>query len=107
MAYELLAPVASICALLFAAFSAWRVLKGETGTARMNDISQAIRRGAMTYLGKQYKTIAILVAISAIALGFALGAFTALAFVTGAICSALAGYIGMAVADHFPRRSSE
>jgi len=98
MAYELLAPIASIFALLFAAFSAWRVHKGETGTARMNDISQAIREGAVVYLRKQYGTIAIYVAISAIALGLALGAFTALAFVTGAICSALAGYIGMAVA---------
>lgn len=98
MTYELLAPMASISALLFAAYSAWCVLKGETGTARMNDISQAIRDGAMTYLRKQYKTIAIFVAISATALGLALGAFTALAFVTGAIFSALAGYIGMAVA---------
>jgi K(+)-stimulated pyrophosphate-energized sodium pump len=90
--------MASISALLFAAYSAWRVLKEETGTARMNDISQAIREGAMTYLRKQYTTIAIFVAISATALGLVLGAFTALAFVTGAICSALAGYIGMAVA---------
>ena len=98
MTYELLTPMASISALLFATYSAWRVLKGETGTARMNDISNAIRDGAMTYLRKQYKTIAIFVAVSAIALGFALGAFTALAFVTGAICSALAGYIGMSVA---------
>lgn len=98
MTYELLAPMGSISALLFAAYSAWRVLQRETGTALMNDISQAIRDGAMTYLRKQYTTIAIFVAVSAIALNFALGAFTALAFVTGAICSALAGYIGMAVA---------
>jgi K(+)-stimulated pyrophosphate-energized sodium pump len=98
MAYELLAPVASIAALLFAAFSTWRVLKRETGTARMNDISRAIRDGATAYMRKQYVTIAILVALSAIALGLALGAFTSLAFVAGAICSALAGYIGMAVA---------
>jgi len=98
MAYELLAPVASISALLFAAFSAWHVLKRETGTARMDDISQAIQDGAKTYLRKQYKMIAILVAMSTIALGLALGAFTALAFATGAICSALAGYVGMAVA---------
>jgi K(+)-stimulated pyrophosphate-energized sodium pump len=64
----------------------------------MNDISQAIQDGAKTYLRKQYRMIAILVAVSTIALGLALGAFTALAFATGAICSALAGYIGMAVA---------
>ena len=98
MEYELLAPMAGILALLFAAFSAWRVHKGKTGTTRMNDISQAIHEGAVVYLRKQYRTIAIYVTISTIGLGLALGAFTALAFVTGAICSAVAGYIGMAVA---------
>jgi K(+)-stimulated pyrophosphate-energized sodium pump len=98
MSYELLAPVASVFALLFAAFSTWRILRMETGTVRMRSIAQAIRDGAMTYLKKQYTTIAILAAISALALGLILGAFTAVAFVAGAICSALAGYVGMAVA---------
>jgi len=98
MAYELLAPVASISALLFAAYSAWRVVGYKTGTARMNEISEAIRDGAMTYLNRQYKVIAVFVALSAVVLGFVLGAFTALAFVAGAICSALAGYMGMATA---------
>lgn len=98
MAYELLAPVASVCALLFAAFSAWRVLRAETGTARMNSISRAIRDGAVTFLKKQYRTVAIFVAISTVALGLALGGFDSLAFAAGAICSALAGYTGMAVA---------
>ena len=98
MAYELLAPIASISALLFAAYSAWRVVRHERGTARMKEISEAIRDGAMAYLNRQYRMIAVFVALSAIALGFVLGAFTALAFVTGAICSALAGYTGMAAA---------
>jgi len=98
MGYELLAPIAGVSALLFAAYSAWRVLRAETGTALMNDISQAIQDGAMTYLRKQYTTIAIFVALSAIALSFTLGSFTALAFTAGALCSALAGYVGMAVA---------
>ena len=98
MAVELLAPVAGICALLFALYSAWRVDRYEAGTARMNDISEAIRDGARTYLNRQYRMIALFVALSAMVLGFVLGPFTALAFVTGAICSALAGYMGMVIA---------
>jgi len=64
----------------------------------MNEISGAIQDGAMAYLNRQYRMIALFVALSAAALGVVLGAFTALAFVAGAICSALAGYIGMAAA---------
>jgi len=64
----------------------------------MKEISEAIRDGAMTYLNRQYRMIAVFVVLSAIALGFVLGAFAALAFVAGAICSALAGYMGMVVA---------
>jgi K(+)-stimulated pyrophosphate-energized sodium pump len=107
MAYELLAPVAGVSALLFAAFSAWRVVRSETGTARMNDVARAIREGAATYLRKQYRTVALLIAVSALALGLALGAFTALAFVAGAICSALAGYVGMSVAVRANVRTAE
>jgi K(+)-stimulated pyrophosphate-energized sodium pump len=98
VAYESLAPLASITALLFARFSAWRVLSHECGTARMNDISGAIREGAMAYLHRQYRVIALFVGLSAVALAIILGPFTALAFVTGAICSAVAGYLGMAAA---------
>jgi len=64
----------------------------------MKEISKAIRDGAMAYLNRQYKVIAVFVALSAVALGSVLGAFTALAFLAGAICSALAGYLGMTIA---------
>jgi K(+)-stimulated pyrophosphate-energized sodium pump len=98
LTYVWLAPVASIFALLFAAFSVWRALLHESGTTRMNDVSGAIQDGATAYMKRQYSMIAIFMALSAIALGVTLGAFTALAFVAGAVCSALAGFAGMGAA---------
>ena len=98
MDLSIAAPIAGLSALAFAAYLAWSILKRETGTARMREISDAIRNGAMAYLNRQYKTIAIFTAVLAVILGLSLGPFTALAFIMGAICSALAGYIGMVIA---------
>ncbi len=89
---------AGLSALAFAGYLTWGILKKETGTPRMRAISDAIREGAMTYLKRQYRTIMIFIAVLTGILSLSLGPFTALAFVVGAICSALAGYIGMSVA---------
>ena len=98
MLHRILVPSAIVAALLFAALSAWRVLKAETGTPAMNGISAAIRGAAVTFMKKQYATIAVFVVILAVALGLFLGAFTGVAFAAGAICSGLAGFVGMSVA---------
>ena len=94
-----LAPVAGLVSLLFAAFFASRVLKEDTGTKEMQEISLAIQEGAMAYLNRQYKTIAV-VAIILAALIFMLlddGAKIAIGFIVGAASSAAAGYVGMNV----------
>ena len=94
-----LAPVAGLVSLLFAAFFASRILKEETGTKEMQQISLAIQEGAMAYLNRQYKTIAV-VAIVLAALIFILlddGAKIAIGFIVGAASSAAAGYVGMNV----------
>jgi K(+)-stimulated pyrophosphate-energized sodium pump len=94
-----LAPVAGLVSLIFAAFFASRVLKEDTGTKEMQQISLAIQEGAMAYLNRQYKTIAI-VAIVLAALIFILlddGAKISIGFIVGAASSAAAGYVGMNV----------
>jgi len=97
--------VISFLGLVTAYFLARYVLEQETGTAKMQEISAAIREGAMAFLKRQYKTIAIFTAILAILI-FAIYAFsgktsyawhTSFAFILGAICSALSGYVGMYV----------
>ncbi|HPA25812.1 MAG TPA: sodium-translocating pyrophosphatase [bacterium] len=93
----------SILGLAVAYALARYVLKQDTGTAKMQQISEAIKEGAMAFLKRQYKTIAIFTVILAVIL-FAVYAFsgktsyawhTAIAFILGAVCSALSGYVGM------------
>ncbi|MCD6452767.1 MAG: sodium-translocating pyrophosphatase [Dehalococcoidales bacterium] len=76
------------------------VLKQDQGSGRIRQISTAIKEGALAFLGREYKILAIFVAVVAVILGIipSLGWWVTLAFVGGAICSALAGYIGMNIA---------
>jgi K(+)-stimulated pyrophosphate-energized sodium pump len=92
-------PIAGIVALAFAALLTRYVFKKDTGSPEMFAIGEAIREGAMAYLKRQYKTIAIVsIVLGAIIMGLIeprpwVGA----AFLLGAFCSALSGYIGMYV----------
>ncbi len=94
-----LAPLAGLISLVFSAIFARSVLKEDTGNEEMQYISAAIQEGAMAYLNRQYKTIAVVAVILA-ALIFALlddGAKVAIGFIVGAVSSAIAGYVGMNV----------
>lgn len=96
--------VISLLALAFSGYLARYVLSQDRGTVAMQQISDAIREGAEAFLKRQYKTIAIFSIILA-ALIFILywvvrgepgvAWRTTVAFLLGAGCSALAGYIGM------------
>lgn len=97
-------PLFGVLALLYTFWrSAW-VSKQEVGTDKMARIAKNIADGAMAFLKAEYRVLAIFVLCVAILLGFS-GASSegsspliALAFILGAICSALAGYLGMRVA---------
>lgn len=99
-----LIPAAGLIALLFTYIkSAW-VSKQEVGTEKMAKIAGHISEGAMAFLRAEYKILAIFVVIVAVLLGIQ-GSVTenssplvALSFVVGALCSGLAGFIGMKVA---------
>ncbi|HZQ45228.1 MAG TPA: sodium-translocating pyrophosphatase [Acidobacteriaceae bacterium] len=92
---------------LIAAFVLSRlVLAGDTGTADMQEISNAIREGAEAFLARQYRTIAIIAVILAIILFIGYHASertapyalrTVISFLVGALCSGIAGYTGMYV----------
>lgn len=101
------APVAGIVALLFAAYLMASVLKENPGNARMQELSQAIFEGAMAFLNRQYKTlIPFTIAIFAI-LFFVEGYRLAVSFLVGAVCSAIAGYIGMTSTTKANARTTE
>ncbi|WP_048149559.1 sodium-translocating pyrophosphatase [Methanolacinia paynteri] len=92
-----LAPVCALIALLFAGYSFMSVKKEGEGNEVVKKITAAIHTGAMVYLNRQYRAIAVFVVVFAIVIAVLLpnGALTAGCFVAGAVLSATAGYIGM------------
>ncbi|MDZ4722659.1 MAG: sodium-translocating pyrophosphatase [candidate division Zixibacteria bacterium] len=103
----------SILGLVFAWWLASWVLKRPTGTAAMQAISNAIKDGAEAFLRRQNRTIVMLAALVALALfigygiirehrefdpvdtAMSLALWVTVSFVFGAICSVIAGYVGM------------
>ncbi|MBI2550224.1 sodium-translocating pyrophosphatase [Candidatus Woesearchaeota archaeon] len=95
---HLIAFSGSIVALLFAFLSTMKVLRQDSGSEAMRLIASAIKEGAVAFLNRQYKTVAIITIILAVVIAVALKSYVlAAAFVLGAFLSALAGYIGMMV----------
>ncbi|MGS0745855.1 sodium-translocating pyrophosphatase [Syntrophomonas erecta subsp. sporosyntropha] len=92
------APLGGALALLFALFLSSRVSKADPGNEKMQEISGHIHEGAMAFLSRQYTALAIFVVIVFIILIVFIDWQTALCFLAGASCSALAGFIGMSVA---------
>jgi len=94
----------SVSSLVVAALLARQVLRADTGTPRMQEISNAIKEGAEVFLRRQYKTIYLISGVVALVLlllylksDFTLAWKITVGFLTGAICSGLAGFIGMFV----------
>ena len=97
-------PAFGVLALLFVFIkSAW-VNKQDQGTDKMKRIAKNIADGAMSFLKAEYKILAIFVVAVAVLLFFkgsneeGSNGMVAVSFIVGAICSALAGFIGMKVA---------
>ncbi|SCG83015.1 membrane-bound proton-translocating pyrophosphatase [Proteiniborus sp. DW1] len=92
------APVVGIIALLFALYKASTINKVSPGNDRMKEIASYIADGAMAFLSREYKTLAIFVVILFIILSLGIDILTGVSFLIGAIFSALTGFFGMKVA---------
>jgi len=88
--------VAGVVTLAYALWLAYSVKNAAKGSEKMVEISSAISEGANAFLMRQYKTLAPIVVVLAIAIYF-INLQTTIAFLAGVLCSALAGYIGMKV----------
>ncbi|MGB9929657.1 MAG: sodium-translocating pyrophosphatase [Methanosarcina sp.] len=95
-----LAPICALIGLIFAGISYMSVKKEGEGDALIKKITSSIHAGAMVYLNRQYRAIAVFVVLfgTIIALILPNGLLTAVCFVFGAVLSATAGYIGMLTA---------
>ena len=106
-------PVAGVLTVLFVLWLIYDVLKRDSGTPKMKEIGDMIFQGAWAFLKRQYSTIAIFTVVIAIIIGVVVGFLggnesgytgwdiawrTSVAFLAGAVCSAVAGFIGMYIA---------
>ena len=112
-AIQWIIPIAGIAAVLFAGYLARDVVSRDKGTQAMQDVAGTIYEGAVAFIKRQYRTIALLAlggaAIIAVVIGVVegkevadtdivgaeLGVRTGVAFLVGAICSMASGIIGM------------
>ncbi len=95
--------IGALAALLFAVFTAKRIMKFSEGTDKMKKISLAIRQGANAFLKRQYVVVGVFFAfmfvlLSVMAIFKLLTPYVPFAFVTGGFFSALSGFIGMKIA---------
>ncbi|MBK9612338.1 sodium/proton-translocating pyrophosphatase [Candidatus Amarobacter glycogenicus] len=104
---QIMIPAASAAAVLFAIWLAFDVLKRDKGTASMQEIAGTILEGANAFLNRQYRTIAIMAAVTSVVVAAIVGIFkdsvevgvlTGAAFIVGALASGVSGYIGMSIA---------
>jgi K(+)-stimulated pyrophosphate-energized sodium pump len=100
----LLAPASGLASIAIALALRQYVRKQDAGTEKMGEIAAAITEGAKAFLARQYKTLAIFGAVMSILLftflpePFFKGGLLAVAYIIGAVCSGLAGYLGMDIA---------
>jgi K(+)-stimulated pyrophosphate-energized sodium pump len=106
-------PLFGVVALLYVMWKSNWVTRQDAGNERMQRIAKSISEGAMAFLRAEYKVLAIFVAAVAALLAFK-GAseadsswLIAVSFIVGAICSALAGFIGMRIATKANVRTTQ
>jgi len=108
-------PIVCLITLIFTIYLARDVLSKDTGTPKMKEIGDMIFEGAWAFLKRQYKTIAIIAIVVAVVIGVLVGLLggergiegmtkfgimwrTGVAFLVGALCSGISGFLGMYVA---------
>ena len=98
MDWVFLAPIAAVVSILFGGYLFYRVYQTPSGSDKAVRVSRAINQGANAYLRTLYTALVVIAVILATVLGVLFGIWTAVAYIFGALCSAMAGYFGMQVA---------
>jgi K(+)-stimulated pyrophosphate-energized sodium pump len=109
-------PIAAVIAVITTVYLIVWVFRQERGSEKMQEVSAAIREGAFAFLKRQYTTIYLISAVVAVILFFVPmtdetgtripGFILAGSYLLGAVCSGLAGYIGMYTSVHSNMRAA-
>ena len=95
MSLTIIAILCGLLAVVYGIVTSRQVLSASAGNDKMQEIAAAIQEGAKAYLGRQYRTIAIVGVVVAVLVALFLGVIPTVGFVIGAVLSGVAGYIGM------------
>ncbi len=105
--YLILSAIAGLLALGVGAMLTSAIAKEDPGNEKMQEISGHIHEGAMAFLYREYRALAIFIVVVAIIISVCLSVKTAACFVGGACFSILAGYFGMNVATKANVRTTQ
>ena len=102
-----IAPILGVVGFVIA-IVIYRMIKAQpVGNERMKEISDAIHSGAMAFLGREYRVLSVFIVLVFFLIFMGMNMQTALAFVGGALCSMICGFIGMKAATRANVRTTE
>ena len=104
---QILAPILGVIGFIAAIVLYTKVKAQPAGNATMREISDAIHDGAMAFLGREYRVLAVFIVVVFFIITFGMNYQTAFAFLGGALCSMTCGFIGMKAATRANVRTTE
>jgi K(+)-stimulated pyrophosphate-energized sodium pump len=107
MSLEIWVPIVGVLGILYALYLFSYVLKQPAGNERMQMIARLIQRGASAFLKREYSTLVFFIVAMFVILWAVIRIETAIAFVSGALCSMIAGFIGMTSATRANVRTAQ
>jgi K(+)-stimulated pyrophosphate-energized sodium pump len=107
MELQMFAPILGVVGFLIA-IVIYSIVKAQpVGNDNMKEISEAIHDGAMAFLSREYRVLALFIILVFFLIVLGMGFQTALAFLGGALCSMTCGFIGMKAATRANVRTTE
>ena len=107
MELQMFAPVLGAVGFVIAIILYMVVKAAPVGNERMKEISEDIYNGAMAFLGREYRVLAVFIVVVFVLIAVGMNVETAFAFLGGAVCSMTCGFIGMKAATRANVRTTE